>query len=167
MFIQLTGRNHVTSLLDAARRHDIQAIRDLLARGADPQAKSEGGNNALIYLVQAPPPAGEDEWEAEFESLAQSLEDPTYRSGAQELAAMRLLIERGIDIEATDAAGDTALGCAVVADNLPAVELLLEARADGLRFGRYPRGARAAYRVRSGAAIRSIINGFRLARTLP
>lgn len=127
----------MTPLLYAARQHHIDIIRLLVNRGADVRAASMGGNNVLLYLVQRPPEIKGTELETELESLVQMFEDGTYQSGEAELAAMRLLIDHGADIECKDAVGDPPLSTAVCADNLPAVALLLDAGAEYLAFNPY------------------------------
>lgn len=127
----------MTPLLYAAHQHHADIIRLLVNRGADVRAVSAGGVNVLLYLVQKSPELKETELETELESLAQMFEGGTYQSGEAELAAMRLLIDNGADIECKDAVGDPPLSTAVCAGNLPAVALLLDAGAEYLAFNPY------------------------------
>ena len=123
-------------LLDAALWHDCAAIRKLVSTGVDVNVRSEGGNGVLIRLIQQPPEAGDADDDAfMFGHLARFIEDPVYQSTPEEIETLRWLVAHGLRLDMTDAAGATALACAVYGDNRPAVDFLLAAGADTLDFG--------------------------------
>ena len=88
-------------LLEAASNGDLASIRDLLARGADIDARDDYGWTALMVA-----------------------------SESGEVAAVELLLDRGADIDARDDYGGTALMEASAYGGVAAVELLLDRGAD-------------------------------------
>ena len=88
-------------MIEAAKNGYLASIQDLLARGADIDARDDNGKTALMSASQK-----------------------------GEVAAVELLLDRGADIEARAYAGQTALMWASLAGEVAAVELLLDRGAD-------------------------------------
>jgi ankyrin repeat protein len=95
-----------SELVAAIVRHDAAGVERLLAAGADPNARDEEGWRPLhVAVAHAQGPAG--------------------------LAVLRVLVERGADVNATDANGKEApIATACDPPNPAAARLLLEAGAD-------------------------------------
>ncbi|HEY8520118.1 MAG TPA: ankyrin repeat domain-containing protein [Gammaproteobacteria bacterium] len=109
-----------TPLLRAAKSGDIEVVRLLLAAGADPHHKMPNGATALMYAAGLGWRNG-------------SPIAPSFDQGSEEEAVetMRLLLELGLDINARDARGDTALHAAVAGRGSETlVRFLIEAGAD-------------------------------------
>jgi uncharacterized protein len=87
--------NGTTPLLRAAKAGDIDAMQALLAHGADPTAVTSRGINALMLAA----------------GLGTTEPDTTgrFKTEAQAIAAIDMLSERGLDINAIDGRGRTAL----------------------------------------------------------
>lgn len=49
--VPLLARAADTSLLDALRKHDVEAVRTLRASGADPNTRDETGASELMYAA--------------------------------------------------------------------------------------------------------------------
>jgi ankyrin repeat protein len=107
-----------TPFMRAARTGDVQVMRLLLARGADPYARRRDLSTALHLAAQgrrSAPPTG-----------------PKTIPGASDLEAMKLCIEAGLDVNAFNASGQTALHAAAARGADEAVKMLvaLGARVD-------------------------------------
>ena len=91
-----------TPLMRAAKSGDIAIVRLLLDAGADPKATLANGNNVLML-------ASGLGWR-DGSPIA-----PSYDQGTPEeaVATIELLLSRGLDINATNTNGDTALHAAV------------------------------------------------------
>jgi ankyrin repeat protein len=98
-----------TPLMRAARSADLAAMRLLIERGADPKATQKNGTTALQLAagIRARPDEGETN------------PDP---AAVRSVEAATLLLDRGADINATTAAGDTPAHAAV--RNVPVLRLL-------------------------------------------
>lgn len=120
-------------LIDAAEAGDAGVVRDCLAAGADMYAGHDrsamllaiiNGRTAVVEtLLTAGYDPDFDPWGNRVTPLMRAC-----RYGQVEIAA--LLIERGADIDVRDSKADNALCYALQYDCRPAVDLLLEARAD-------------------------------------
>jgi ankyrin repeat protein len=109
-----------TPFMRAAKSGDVVVMRSLLAAGADPKLALPNGATALMFA------AGRG-WR-NGSALA-----PSYDQGAETEAveAIALLIELGLELDATDDAGNTALHAAVTGRGSAAIiEALLELGAD-------------------------------------
>jgi ankyrin repeat protein len=84
-----------TPLLRAAKAGDLPAMHLLLSHGADPELATESGVNALMLAA----------------GLGTAEQDTTgrYKTMAQAIKAIELMLEHGLDIDATDSRGRTAL----------------------------------------------------------
>ena len=93
-----------TPLMRAAKSGDIAIVRLLLDAGADPKATLANGNNVLMLAAGLGWRDG-------------SPAAPSYDQGPPEEAVqtIELLLEKGLDINATNTNGDTALHSAVSA----------------------------------------------------
>lgn len=93
------------ALIDAAKRFDVQAIRELVESGADVNGKDEDGWTALMWA-----------------------------SGYTALDAVKALIEAGADVNLTDKRGKSALMLAargpIAADTVSIIKALLNAKAN-------------------------------------
>ena len=94
----LTGRG-ATAFLRAAVASDLPMMQLLLARGADPKAATASGVNALHAAAGLRWSDNSMSW-----ALAQGL-----ATEEMSLAAVNLLLERGVDVNAVDDQGATAL----------------------------------------------------------
>lgn len=84
-----------TPLLRAAKAGDIAAMRTLLAHGADPKLTTKDGVNALMIAA----------------GLGTTEQDTTgrYKTEEQAIEAIEILLNQGLDIDAVDSRGRTAL----------------------------------------------------------
>jgi ankyrin repeat protein len=124
----------MAKLHGAAARGELKTVRELLARGADPDARGPRGITPLMaaayhgYLgvARALIAAGADVNAAD--------RDGTRPLSASMLtgkhAVSRLLIDHGADVEALDPAGDTLLTVACAYSSPKLVAMLLAAGAD-------------------------------------
>jgi uncharacterized protein len=111
-----------TPLMRAAKSGDIELVRALLAAGADPKLTLPNGTTALMLAAGLGWRNGSP--------LA-----PSYDQGSDEEAVetLELLLSLGLDLRATNEAGDTALHAAVGGRGSEAiVRFLLERGADPL-----------------------------------
>jgi uncharacterized protein len=108
-----------TPLLRAAKSGDIDAVRLLLAAGADPWHTMANGATALLYAAGLG-------WR-DGSPIA-----PSFDQGSPEEAVetIRLLLELGLDIHAKTDNGETVLHAAVGRNEAAIVKCLLEAGAD-------------------------------------
>lgn len=91
-----------TPFMRAAKTGDVAAMRMLVAAGADPTLAQPDGTNALMLAAGLGWRDG-------------SPTAPAFDQGSEEdaIAAIRYCLELGLDINATNAAGETALHAAV------------------------------------------------------
>ena len=89
-----------TPLMRAAKGGDVTLMRILLDAGADPKLAQKNGNSALLLAAALGPRGGSDN----------NPDKGTYQDA---IAAMTLLLDLGADINAPNAAGDTAAHVAV------------------------------------------------------
>jgi ankyrin repeat protein len=117
-----------TPLMRAAKSRDVAVMRMLLDAGADIRHQSANGATALLFAATPPkPPAG---------SSAPIVSD---KAG---LDAVTLCLDRGAPVNATNAAGQTALHLAAQAGAAdPVVKLLLARGADPALRDRQGRAA--------------------------
>lgn len=125
-----------TPLLRAARKCDAAVMKMLLDAGADPKLTQKSGNNALMLAAGAVTSGGDES---------------QHISEAQALAAIKIGLAAGLDVNETNAAGDTVLHTAATSGGgLPTViRFLVES---GARFDIKNKGGRtpleAAQRAR-------------------
>ena len=98
--VNATNQAGATSLLRAATSED--KVRLLVAKGADVKARSQMGNDALILAARK----------------------------AGNSRTVKFLLDRGVDSNATNVFGATALMAAAAADDIDSVRLLLDRGAD-------------------------------------
>jgi ankyrin repeat protein len=104
-----------TPLMRAAKSHDVPAMRLLLDRGADPRRQTANGTTALMFA--ATPVRG-------AASAASGAGSAAYDDVV--LEAIALCLDRGADVNAVSANGQSALHLAGQAGrSAPAVKLLL------------------------------------------
>lgn len=106
-----------TPFLRAAKSGDVAVMRLLLAAGADPQLTMPNGSTAIMYAAGLGWRNGS--------ALA-----PSYDQGseAEAVEALGMLLDLGLAIDATDAAGNTALHAAVTGRGSAAIVDALVAR---------------------------------------
>jgi ankyrin repeat protein len=99
-----------TPLMRAAKSGEIAIVALLLDGGADPKATLANGNNALMFAAGLGWRDG-------------SPAAPSYDQGPAEeaVATIELLLQHGLDINGTNATGDTALHAAVSGRAAPAI----------------------------------------------
>lgn len=119
-----------TRLADAARSHDVAAIKALIAQKADPKVAGEDGTPALHWIVRV------DDLET-TKLLLRNGADPTQanRYGIRPLsiaaangnaAMIAALVEAGADPNAADPAGETPLMAAARVGSVDAAKTLLD-----------------------------------------
>ena len=89
-----------TPLMRAAKAGDVTLMRILLDAGADPGLAQKNGNSALLLAAALGPRGGSDN-------------NPDKGTFKDAIAAMTLLLDLGADINAANAAGDTAAHVAI------------------------------------------------------
>jgi uncharacterized protein len=101
-----------TPLLRAAKAGDSEAVKVLLAKGADPKLSTKFGIQPLMAAA----------------GLGTKEEDTTGRKKTDEqaIASMKLCLEAGADVNAVDNQGDTALHGAAQKGSDPVVQFLVE-----------------------------------------
>ena len=101
-----------TPLLRAAKAGDIAAMTLLLRKGADPKLPTRNGINPLMAAA----------------GLGTKEEDSTgrHKTEAEAIEAIRLCVENGLDINAADARGQTALHGAALKGYDQVVQYLLD-----------------------------------------
>lgn len=99
--VDLYKRSLELDLLSASIEGDIAAVRNLLARGVNPNMKEEEGNTALMWAIRE-----------------------------AHLPIVQALLAKGADVNAKAIDGDTALIAAAKKGHLPVVEALLANGAD-------------------------------------
>ncbi|GFR58154.1 ankyrin repeat-containing protein [Elysia marginata] len=127
-----------TAVMLAARRGYLRCLRLLVESGADLTVVSRFKNTALIFSVEAEQvecvkylaehtPASMLNHRGQHGMTA--LMCATFFSGENRLLCMQHLIKSGVDVNATDADGKTALAIAVANGNTEAMTLLLQEKA--------------------------------------
>jgi uncharacterized protein len=111
-----------TPLMRAAKSGDVAIMQLLLAAGADPALTQPNGANALMLAAGLGWRDG-------------SPAAPSYDQGSETdaTAAIELLLEAGLDINATTTSGDTALHAAVSGRGSPVIVRFLAGRGANLQ----------------------------------
>ena len=133
-----------TPLMQAAAFGSAEAVRTLIAAGADVRAAGSAGFTALhlaaddLAKTRMLLDAG-----ADVNAASQLGRTPLIAAAASSQSAevVRLLLARGANINAADNSGVTAFNAAANADNREAAELLLERGADPNAQARLPQAA--------------------------
>ena len=136
-----------TPLMRAAKSGDIELVRVLVDAGADPLAKLPNGTTALMLAAGLGWRNGSP--------LA-----PSYDQGSDEeaVATLELLLSLGLDLQATNEAGDTALHAAIGARGSEAiVGFLLERGADPLAANARQQTPLSIAETRSTDAVKALI----------
>lgn len=93
---QLVSLIGATPLLLAAHTADVNLLRILLGRGADPKLATKGGDTPLLLAA----------------GLVRDASLTTAEQNAQALESVKLLVELGVDLNQANARGQTALHAA-------------------------------------------------------
>jgi cytohesin len=102
-----------TPLMRAARAGDAEAMKLLLAKGADPKLTTKDGSNALMFAAGV------------------GYRDKNTRGSESEaLAALKVAIEAGLDLKQANSKGETALHGAADRGADTIVQYLVEHGAD-------------------------------------
>ena len=153
-----------TALMWAARRNDTAIMKRLLARGAEPDARTRagekpaarvpgagGGSHGVGIVRSGVPPQGEQQ------PTPGGMTALLFAARDGQLDATRLLLEAGADVNAADPNGISPLVMALTNGQFAVAKLLLDRHADAARadwWGRSPLWAAVDARnlaVRSGA----------------
>ena len=129
--VDQTGR---TALIWTARRGDYEAVETLLARGADCNKTDNLGNAPLSYAVRKCSRCTELLLEANANARIKDAFDatllhraiPFHTDESKALRVTKLLVEAGVDVNATRASGETALFFTSETHHREVAEYLLE-----------------------------------------
>jgi uncharacterized protein len=130
-----------TPLMRAAKNGDTAAMRVLMAHGADASLKQKNGTTTLMFA------AGLGRGTGVFAK--------DYATEAELLAAVRFLVESGVDVNAANEAGETALHIAAQASD-GIVKYLAEHGAD---LDAKDKKGRTALDIAMGTGVRARIGG--------
>ena len=130
-----------TPLMRAAKNGDIAAMRVLMAHGADPLLKQKNGTTALMFA------AGLGRGTGVFAK--------DYATEAQLLAGVTFLVESGLDVNAANDAGQTALHIAAQASD----GIVKYLAAHGANLDAKDKQGRTALDVAMGKGVRARIGG--------
>jgi len=136
-----------TPLMRAAKSGDIELVRVLLAAGADPKLTLPNGTTALMLAAGLGWRNGSP--------LA-----PSYDQGSDEEAVetLELLLSLGLELQATNEAGDTALHAAVGGRSSEAiVQFLLERGADSLAANARQQTPLSIAEARGSEAVKALV----------
>jgi uncharacterized protein len=127
--LEAVDNNNETPLFWAVRRRKIAAVRQLLARGANVQAKSVSGANMIHGLA----------WDDRFIRNNSSV---VMASGVDQ-EILQLLLDRQVDINGTNNQGEQPIHTAIQSYNNPMLQLLIERGANlhgrnNIKEGRTP-----------------------------
>lgn len=134
--IEQTDKHGWTALMLASDRGNADAVRDLIAAGANLEAMDRRERTPLLLALKNNRPAIARmliEAGANIHHHDRDLARPIhYAAEAGDAETTRLLLERGVDVDAMKSNGSTPLLIAVYYNNVPVVRVLLErgARAD-------------------------------------
>jgi ankyrin repeat protein len=147
-------------LINAVRYLPIEAVEDLLVRGADPKEKDNIGNTALHYV------AGRKDNVEKFIAIARLLlkygaliDEKGYENNTPLMRAVgdryevmvRFLLDNGASLDERNKVGYNAVGIAQV-KAFPEIIQMLKAAAEARRLLAEQKAARAAQIVRTAAA---------------
>jgi ankyrin repeat protein len=130
-----------TPLMRAAKNGDVAAMRVLMAHGADASLKQKNGTTALML--------------ASGVGRGQGVFAKDYATEAELLAAVKLLVDSGVDVNAANDAGQTALHIAAQASD-GIVKYLAE---HGANLDARDKQGRTALDVAMGRGVRARIGG--------
>lgn len=123
-----------TSLQEAARRGDLAAVKNLLAKGTDVNAKDEGGAAALLWAVSRNQGPVAELLLANGADVDAASEDKTtslhLAARYGEVDMVRILLKRRAAADAQNSAGDTPLQLAVSKGFVEIAQALVESGAD-------------------------------------
>ena len=132
---QTHKRNINTLLISAASEGDLVKIKDLLAKGADPNIRNRAGYTPLMLLLQANTIISNVKKNSLSPSIGSSLTftfDSAISSSpqSQNVEAVSALLAKGADVNAANRSGTTPIMLAASYESTEYIHLLLLHRAD-------------------------------------
>ena len=134
--IEKKGTTYAPLIVIAAGAGNVAIVKALLNKGADIEAHGDEGETALVAAMSLDRDSDQDS-----DPYSEPLHETDQQTVEQkQMPLVRLLLERGANIQAADSQGWTALGHAVAQDNAKLVAYFLERGANpNVQCGSHPK----------------------------